>query len=436
MVDYQSLPVGPSTLAFCPMPQVESVAVGLWFKVGSLYERRGLHGGAHFLEHLLFKGTRQRNALQISREIEGRGGDLNAFTAEEMTCYHARLAADHLELALEVLFDMLWHSTFPADEVERERGVILEEIRMYEDQPAALVMERLNQALWPRYGLGRPITGTPAAVAGMRREELLDFWLRHYTPESLVVSVAGGVERERVTALVARHLGAARRRYTGGALPLYRAPAAHRPALAAVAKPVQQCHFALGARAWPKTDRRRCYALKLLSVVLGENMSSRLFQTLRERHGLVYSIQSSTVHFHATGAFYVQAAVDPPKLDRALALTTRELQKAAARTVSARELRQAKDYLTGQIKLHLESTNSRMMWMGESLVGLGMMLQPGEMLDALARVSAAEVRAVAGELFQPGRLALSVVGPEGANSELKSHISKLQLINSKLAAAN
>ncbi|MDR2462780.1 MAG: insulinase family protein [Verrucomicrobiales bacterium] len=410
MVAYESLKVGRSTLALCPMPRVESVAVGLWFGVGSLMEPRGLHGGAHFLEHLLFKGTRKRNALEISRAIESRGGDLNAFTGEEMTCYYARLAADELELALEVLFDMLWSSTFPREEVERERGVILEELRMYEDQPASLVMERLNQALWPEYGIGRPITGTPESVAGMRRAGLMEFWRRHYAPESLVVSVAGGVERQRVRALLMKYLRTPRR-YAGEEVPPYRPLTVNKIALAPVSRPVQQCHVALGVRAYPKADRRR-YALKLLSVMLGENMSSRLFQTVRERHGLAYSIQSTTAHFRETGAFYVQAGVDTAQLGKALALTARELRKMAALTVSARELRQAKDYLTGQIKLHLESTSNRMMWMGESLIGLGRMVQPGELLDELARVTAAEVRAVARELFRPGRMALSVVGPE------------------------
>jgi predicted Zn-dependent peptidase len=382
-----------------------------------LFEKKGLYGGAHFLEHMLFKGTRRRNALRISQEIESRGGDLNAFTAEEMTCYYARLDADHLELALDVLFDMLWHSTFPKEEVERERGVILEEIRMYEDQPASLVTERLNQAIWPKYGIGRPIAGTPSSVTAMKRADLMEFWRRHYSPETLVVSVAGGVEEERVRALMAKYLKVPRH---GAAekIPAYRPPAAGRVTLVPVAKPIQQCHLALGVRAYPKRDRRR-YALKLLSVILGENMSSRLFQTVREKHGLAYSINSNTAHFRETGAFYVQAGVDSAKLGKALKLVAAELQKVMERRVSERELRQAKDYLIGQIKLHLESTTSRMMWMGESLIGLGYMLQPKEMLRDLERVTAAELQAVARDLFRPGRMSLGVVGPEVDEKLLK-----------------
>ncbi|MDR1305465.1 MAG: insulinase family protein [Verrucomicrobiales bacterium] len=410
MVTYESLPVGRSTLAFCPMPQVDSVSVGLWFRAGSLFEPPGLYGGAHFLEHLLFKGTRRRNARQISREIESRGGDLNAFTAEEMTCYYARLDADHLELALDVLSDMLWHSTLPAAEVERERGVILEEIRMYDDQPPVLVMEKLNQALWPGHGLGRPVTGTPASVAAMRRADLLGFWRRQYTPETLVVSVAGGVDRQRVAALMLRRFNP-RRRPARRQLPPCRPRLRRAITLAPVPKPVQQCHLALGALTYPKADPRR-YALKMLSVILGENMSSRLFQTVREQHGLAYAINTNLAQFRSTGAFYVQAGVETAQLGRALTLVARELQKTAARLVGRNELRQAKDYLIGQTKLHLESSTSRMMWMGESLVGLDYLLQPQAMLRDLEKVTAAEVRAVAQELFRPGRMALSVVGPE------------------------
>ncbi|MDR1145936.1 MAG: insulinase family protein, partial [Verrucomicrobiales bacterium] len=181
--------------------------------------------------------------------------------------------------------------------------------------------------------------------------------------------------------------------------------------LAPVPKPVQQCHLALGALTYPKADPRR-YALKMLSVILGENMSSRLFQTVREQHGLAYSINTNLAQFRSTGAFYVQAGVETAKLGRALTLVARELRKTAALPVGRNELRQAKDYLIGQTKLHLESSTSRMMWMGESLVGLDYLLQPQAMLRDLEKVTAAEVRAVAQELFRPGRMALSVVGPE------------------------
>ncbi|MDD5261437.1 MAG: pitrilysin family protein [Methylacidiphilales bacterium] len=424
MVSYDREAVGRSDFAFCHMPQVDSVSVGLWFRTGARYETPGLHGGAHFLEHMLFKGTARRNALQISQEIESKGGDLNAFTAEEMTCYYARLDADHLELVLDVLFDMLWKSNFPKEELERERGVILEEIRMYEDQPSSLVMEQLNQALWSGHGLGRPITGSPGSVSAMKRGDLMNFWRSHYSPETLVVSVAGGVTRERIHSLTKRYVNVSR---TGSkfSAPVFKAPSRSRVALVSVPRPVQQCSLSLGVLAYPKGDKRR-YALKLLSVMLGENMSSRLFQMVREKHGLAYSINSATAHFHETGAFYVQAGVDTPKLVKAMKLVAVELERITRKKPDEVELRRAKDYIIGQMKLHLESTTSRMMWMGESLVGLNVMLQPADVIRAIEEVTPSEVQAVARDLFRPGRMALAVVGPEVNDTLLKEAAKPLQ----------
>ena len=424
MVLYDRERVGRSDLAFCHMPQVDSVSVGLWFRAGSRFERRGLYGGAHFLEHMLFKGTRRRNALQISQEIESRGGDLNAFTSEEMTCYYARIDADHLELALDILFDMLWNSVFPKDEFERERGVILEEIRMYEDQPSSLVMERLNQTLWPAHGLGRPVAGTPESVSSMRRPDLMNFWKRFYGPSSLALSVAGGVTRERIRALAEHHLRG-RKSHAPWPMSVFKPASRSRVLLIPVPRPVQQCSLSLGVLAYPKNDKRR-YALKLLSVILGENMSSRLFQSVREKHGLAYSINSATAHFHESGAFYVQAGVDTPKLVKAMKLVSTELDRARKTPPSAVELRRAKDYIIGQMKLHLESTTSRMMWMGESLVGLGSMLQPSEVIRSLEEVGPHEIQAVARDLFRPGRMAFSVVGPEINERLLREAAGPLQ----------
>jgi len=426
MVSYEWQKLGQSTLAFCPMPEVDSVSVGLWFRTGSRNEKPGLYGGAHFLEHLLFKGTRRRNALAITKEIESKGGDLNAFTSEEMTCYYARMDSDHFELVLDVLFDMLWNSTFPRIEVERERGVILEEIRMYEDQPPSLVMEHLNLALWPGHGLGRPVTGTPDSVADMKRDDLMRFWREHYNPNTLVVSVAGAVTEERATSQTLRYLKSQRRSGKGVVQPFKRERKS-RVSLVPVTRPVQQACLALGVLAYPKSDRRR-FALKLLSVILGENMSSRLFQIIREKHGLAYSIQSSTAHFQDTGVFYIQAGVDAGNVVKVTRLIAVELQRISRRKPPVEELRRAKDYWIGQMKLHLESSTSRMMWMGESLVGLGEMLQPAEAIHQLEEVTVEEIQAVARDIFKAGRMSLAVVGPEITEKLLKEAAQPLQIL--------
>lgn len=411
MVAYQSHDLGRSHLVHCALPHVESVSVGLWFRAGSRYESPELHGGAHFLEHMLFKGTRRRSALQISETVESRGGDLNAFTSEEMACYYCRVDANHLGLVLDVLFDMLWHSSFPAAEVSRERGVIQEEIRMYDDQPQVVVQERLNAAMWPSSTLGRSILGSPESVAGMSRAELMKFWRGHYGPDSLVVSVAGRVEAEELKALLAPHLQVARTAPHQAPWRPVALKARRRAATVAVPRPVQQCNLAIGIHGMPRKDPRR-YAEKLLSVILGENMSSRLFQTVREKHGLAYSISTSVSHFNDTGAFYIQAGVDPENARPAVRLVAKELERISKYAPSAAELRRAKDYTIGQMKLGLESTTNRMMWMGECMIGLGHLVQPREVMDIIEAVSPAQVRQLAAELFQPGHITLAGVGPE------------------------
>ena len=400
-----------SVVAHDEIRHLESVSVGLWFRSGTRYESPVLHGGAHFLEHMLFKGTRHRKAFQISEIVESKGGDLNAFTSEEMTCYYCRIAADHLPMVLDVLFDMLWHSTFPVAEMERERGVILEEIRMYEDQPHVLVMDRLNTRMWPDSSLGRSILGTPESVASMKRQDLMQYWRSHYRPRSLVVSVAGCVAHDELLALLKPHLGY--RRHAG--LPGSWSPAkfkrSRRVCTLAIPRPVQQCSLALGIHGMPRKDPRR-FAEKLLSVILGENMSSRLFQVVRERHGLAYYISTSVSHFHDTGAFYIQAGVDREKLEEALGLIAIELEKIARKPPTAAELRRAKDYTIGQMKLGMESTSNRMMWMGECIIGLGSILHPTHVIDTIQSVGAEDVRAVAADLFQPGKITVAAVGPD------------------------
>lgn len=411
MVSYQAHGLGRAQLAHCALPHVESVSVGLWFRAGSRYEPDGLHGGAHFLEHMLFKGTRRRSALQISEEVESRGGDLNAFTSEEMACYYCRVDANHLGLVLDVLFDMLWHSSFPAAEMARERGVIQEEIRMYEDQPQVVVQERLNQAMWPESTLGRSILGSERSVAQLERRELMGFWRSHYGPDSLVVAVAGHVELEPLRRMLEPHLGVARTAPPARAWSPVRLRARRRPAVVAVARPVQQCSLAVGVHGMPRRDPRR-YAEKLLSVILGENMSSRLFQTVREKHGLAYSISTSISHFNDTGAFYIQAGVDPENVRPAVRLVAKELERIARYAPSAAELRRAKDYTIGQMKLGLESTTNRMMWMGECMIGLGHLVQPREVVGIIEAVSPEQVRELARALFQPGRITVAGVGPD------------------------
>lgn len=427
MPKYEQLRLDRTEIVVCPMPQVESVSVGLWFHAGSRFEDDALNGAAHFLEHMLFKGTKKRSARQITEVIESKGGDLNAFTAEEMACYYARTSAEHLELVVDVLFDMLWHSTFPAAEVERERGVIQEEIRMYDDQPHSVAGEALNRNLWPGNALGSPITGTEKSVRELKRAELMSFWRSRYQPQHLVVSIAGKVDPEGLPALLAPHLGRSHPSRSAGAWTPVRIPQRRRMGVRAVARPVQQANLAIGLRTVSRRDPRR-YMLKLLSIILGENMSSRLFQTVREKHGLAYSVHSSTQHFNDAGALYVQAGLDPENLGKAAALIARELARLKERTVSAAELRRAKDYAIGQMKLAMESTSNQMMWMGESMMGINRILDPAEVERALRAVTVDEVGRMAEETFRPGCMEAVCVGPGLEPAGLEEALDPLQRI--------
>lgn len=411
MISYQLTRVDGVPVVLSPMPSVESVSIGLWFRAGSRIEPLPMHGAAHFLEHMLFKGTRKRNALDISREVESVGGDVNAFTAEEMTCYYVRSGAGHLARMLDVLFDMLQSSAFPRDEVERERGVILEEIKMYADQPNMVVAERLQEAMWPGTPLGRTVIGTPESLQSMKRAGLMEFWRRHYRPETLVVAVSGNFDTAALQALLRRHLAAWRiPAGRGKSRPVLAQGIRQKLAVTALDQPVQQSNLALGYYSCPRGDPRR-YAVKLMSIMLGENMSSRLFQSVRERHGLAYSIHTGTSHFSDTGSFTIQVGLDTDQLGKAIRVIGTELGRFLEKGPSRAELQRAKDYAIGQMQLGLENTINQMMWTGEAVTGLGRVVQVPEVIESLMSVDVAQIRAVARETLERSPVIVSCVGP-------------------------
>ena len=406
-------------VATAEMPHMTSVCVGLWAGVGGRHEPARLNGAAHFLEHLLFKGTRRRSARRISGEVEGLGGYLDAFTAEDHTCYYAKAEASRMEQIGDVLSDLYMHSRLPAEEVERERGVIREEILMYQDQPAQVAEELLAAALWPSHPLGRPLAGTLETVAALRRDELLAFWRAGYHARTTVLAVAGRIEHDQVLARVAPALA----EIPAGRLPRctpWEGGGRQRRATAPLAvvdkRDTEQVQIVLGFLAPGRRDERR-FAVRLLSTLLGEKMDSRLFQTLRERRGLCYSIQSETATLAETGLLSISIGLDAKHLKNALGLIRRELDRLCNRLVSARELRAARDYLIGQHRLSLESTTSQMMWLGESLLGYGRLMDPTVAENAFYAVTAAGVQAAAQATLKDGFRALAAVGPVEASGE-------------------
>ncbi len=406
---YQStrLPNGVR-VATAPMPSMESVALGVWIGVGGRYEQPRHSGVSHFLEHLLFKGTRRRSAKQISQTVEGIGGYLNAFTGEEHTCYYAKAGHRHLAILLDVLSDMYQNPKFAAGDIAKERAVIKEELLMYRDQPDHYVQELLTETLWPNQPLGRPLAGTPESLDRTDRDVLLGFKARKYVAANTIIAVAGRCEHDDVLARVARAFPLTK---NGGAPRFARANDEQRqPRLHFLSKDVEQTHLAFGVRGFSRRDPRR-YALKLLSVILGENMSSRLFQVIRERHGLAYSIQSSCSYFDDTGAFLVSAGLDTKRLPRAMRLILGELRKISRQPPTARELRRTKDYAIGQMRLGLESSSNQMMWVGEQLLAYGHIETPDEIEQRLEAVTAEQIQEVGAAIFHDHHLNAAIITP-------------------------
>ncbi|OQA29353.1 MAG: Insulinase (Peptidase family M16) [Verrucomicrobia bacterium ADurb.Bin345] len=423
-VKVSSIPNG-IRVATAAMDSVESVAMGVWVAVGGRHEPARLAGISHFIEHLLFKGTRTRSARDISRAIEGRGGYFNAFTQEESTCYYARVAAEHRWPVFDILADMYLNPRFAADDINRERGVIMEEISMYKDQPHHLVQELLGELLWWKHPLGRALIGTEKTVRGISRADILGYKRDRYLPGSTVVIFAGKVDHDQCVEKVQRLLGR-----TSGAGSQAFAPAGRQVGqkdVYVLGKDIEQTHLAIGVRVFGRYDRRR-YALKLLSIMLGENMSSRLFQVVREKHGLAYSVHSSMHLYADTGVLDIAAGVDTKRMSKAVELILREVALLKEKLVGAQELRRAKDYAIGQLRIGLENTGSQMMWVGENLLGYGKVISPDEVVRRLEAVDAGDIREVARQVLHRRNTSAAMITPGGGKAHavmLREHLGDL-----------
>lgn len=396
------------TVATAEMPHMASVSLGLWVGVGGRHEPKELSGISHFIEHMLFKGTRKRSAEEISQAVEGIGGYLNAFTEEENTCFYAKACADRFDDLLGVLADMFLNSVFDPQEINKERDVIKEELAMYLDQPHQHVQELLNETLWPDHPLGRSLTGTVETIESLSRRQMIHYLGENYISATTLVVAAGNIRHRQVV----RAVEARARKFPRGKRRTFQPYDAsqEKPRIAHVTKETSQLQLALGISTCSRHDERR-YALRVLNTILGDNMSSRLFQVLREEHGLAYSIHSSLTSFDDVGALMVSAGVDTDKLRQAMKLVMRELKRCTETLPSAAEIRRARDYLIGQLDLSLEGTENQMNWVGEQLLGYGRIIPPTETKQRIAEVKPAEVRAVAREFFRPERMSLAMVSP-------------------------
>ncbi|HEX5199622.1 MAG TPA: pitrilysin family protein [Actinoplanes sp.] len=395
------------------IPGSRSASLGVWVGIGSRDETPAMSGASHFLEHLLFKGTHKRTALQISAEIEAVGGETNAFTTKEYTCYYARVLDDDLPLAVDVLCDAVADSILDPADVEVERGVILEEIAMHEDEPSDEVHDIFTEAIFGDHPLGRLISGTEESITPMTRTQINGFYRRRYTPPHIVVAAAGNLEHATVVRLVRKALAGTALDSAAGD------PAGPRAGIKRVRhqKPhtvvrnrdTEQAHVVLGGVGIGRRDERR-FALGVLNNVLGGGMSSRLFQEIREKRGLAYSVYSYASQYADAGLFGVYAGCAPGKVEEVLDLTRAELARVADKGLTAEEIARGKGMVKGSYVLGLEDSGSRMSRLAKSELLYGDLMTVDELLGRVDAVTAEDVDAIAHELLsQP--MSLAVVGP-------------------------
>jgi predicted Zn-dependent peptidase len=394
------------------MPHLRSVAMGAWIGTGARDEAAEVNGISHFVEHMVFKGTTSRSSQQIAREVDTIGGNLDAFTGKEMVCFNIKVLDENVAPALEVLADLVLHPTFTPDDLDREKGVILEEIKMDEDNPDYLVNEVWTQNFWKGDALGRPILGTAKTVSSFDQRALMDFYAGRFTPRNMVFSAAGNLEHDEFVAQVEREFRSLSAR--GDAeLPKMAAPKATPHITLKRKKALEQVQFCLGVPAPPVNDSRR-YGVFLLNTMLGGGMSSRLFQTIREDQGLAYSIFSEMSPFRDTGSLCVYAGTSVDKTRKVLQLTLQELRRLKEETVSDMELKRAKDQLKSNMVIGLESSGSRMSNLARQQMYFGRFFGVDEIMEEIDAVTSADVQELARELFQPEAMALTLLGNLGS----------------------
>jgi predicted Zn-dependent peptidase len=388
------------------MPHVRSVAVGVWVETGSRYETGGRDGVSHMIEHLVFKGTATRTAEDIAITMDSVGGQMDAFTTKEHTCFYVQVLDEHLPLAVDLLTDILLHPLFNGDELEREKSVVLQEIKMVEDTPDDVIHDIFAEQLWPRHPLGRPILGTRESVNGFDRETILGYFGEEYTPKRIIIAVAGNVTHEHVVELFGRGFNG----FVHDPTSHVGEPPRLTPSVNIVHKSLEQVHLVMGFPGLHQSAPER-YALFLLNDVVGGSMSSRLFQEVRERQGLVYSIHTGVQSFVDAGTLYVYAATDAQNFSKVLKSTLKELRELKKHGITADELKRSKDHLKGSLMLSLESTSSRMNRLAKHEMHLGSFLTLDQMVASIEAVRLEEVQALIGLLIDEDRLALTTLGP-------------------------
>lgn len=388
-----------------PVHNVCSVALGVWVKVGSRYEKKDKNGISHFLEHMFFKGTRKRNTRDIAIEIDSMGGDLNAFTSRENTAFYIKVLDEYLEKGLELLSDILVNSVFPDEEVEKEKKIIKEEIKMVEDTPDDYIHDLFNQTIWGNDGLGQTILGKRETLAAFTRGDIVSHVRKYYGTRDMVISCAGNFMPEKLMKMLNNYLGGLRQ----GSEPKKGVQPEFRQNVKVYPKELSEAHICIGVPGLSNTSDDR-YALYILNTILGAGVSSRLFQEIRERRGLAYSIYSFMASYIDSGLWGVCAGISKKKVREATGLVINEMM-GLKKSITEAELERAKKHLKGNLILSLESTNSRMNNIARQEICFGRYFSPKEMIKSIEMVSMGDMQRLAGSLLNRDRIAITAYGP-------------------------
>ena len=404
----ETLPNGLK-IVFVPESHSEAVAFGIFVASGSRHETVKTAGISHFIEHMLFKGTAKRSALEISRAIEGKGGNFNAFTSEETTCFYSYLPSDAFKTSVDILTDMYANAAIPEKDFAIEKGVILEEIKMYDDEPDAVAAENLSRALFPKNPLGLPIAGSAKSLMPMTAQDLRDYIKKAYVPSATVVVVSGRFDRDEARRLVVSTLGA-REKAPKLKYAKVRQDAKTIPEIK-IERDISQVQMAMGFKIFGNTDERK-YAATVFDCLMGRTMSSRLFQAVREKRGLSYDIRSNLQFFGDVGGWTVNAGLDGARVGQAVKAIDVELDKIRQKKPSAAELRRTKDYLTGNFKLSMEQVRARLFYFGAATLSYGKIVDPAEMVEKIEAVTADEVQELAQSILLDSKKSVSWVVPK------------------------
>ena len=407
------------------IPHVRSVTVGVWINVGSRDEGELTNGVSHFIEHMVFKGTKKRSMKAISRSIESVGGYMNAFTSKEHTCYYARVLDEHTGLATDVLADLALNPIFPEKELEKEKGVVIEELRNAEDDPDDIIHDYLEKALYGEHSLGFPVIGTEKNLRSFTKQALTDYRARHYVPSNIVVAAAGNVRHEEFLKLTEKNFP---RRGSSVHSAGRRKPQFQKGRIVDVGKPIQQAHVCLGTLGFSIKSKQR-YPLLVLNTLLGDGMSSRLFQNVRERYGFAYSVYSFANMLSDSGSFGVYVGTDKGHVEASTDLIMRELANLKSKSVSKAELARTKAQLKGSMMLSLESIPHRMMRLGTSELYFGELSPLDTLIGEIERVDAETIQQLAKDLFREERFSKIVFRPDGSRTDKSLGASNLAAVN-------